>query len=303
RRPWVDAQAKQAARPRGASWLDNPLGTAAGLQAHAGTCRILLLPGVPDEMRAMFAASVEPLLPPGRVERRRVLKTFGRSEPDVDAELRAAAAVLGEIGVTVLAGTGGVEIHLRARGPLERAASRLEAAERTLVERLGADLYGRDEETLPTVVGRLLRDAGATLAIAESCTGGLLGGAITSAPGSSAWFRGGFVVYADDLKVSWVGVSATSVQAHGAVSDVVCAELARGARQRGGAEFGLAITGIAGPDGGTPDKPVGLVHFALAAEAGVESFSRRFGGGRETVRQLAVSAALDRLRRRLLRAG
>jgi nicotinamide-nucleotide amidase len=166
--------------------------------------------------------------------------------------------------------------------------------------RLGIDLYGADDETLAGVVGRLLVARGATVATAESCTAGLLGAALTEVPGSSTWFRGGVVCYADDLKTSLAGVPPALLRAHGAVSEEVAKALAEGARSACSADFGLGITGVAGPRGGTSAKPVGTVHVALAdADAG-RSLTLDWPGDRELIRKRAVMVALDLLRRRLL---
>ncbi len=299
--PLGPGRARQADRPAQAEWIENRLGTAPGLLVRRGPATLFVLPGVPAELRAMFADSLAPALA-GRAggRARRSLRIFGPREAEVDERIRGLerAAALGP---TLLAGPGGIEIHLTAVESSQAAAeSAVEAAARELRERFGDEVVGPADETLASAVGRLLAAGGGTLATAESCTAGLLGAALTAAPGASVWYRGGLIVYSDDLKRSLGGVDPATLAEHGAVSAEVALVLARAARGRCGADFGLAITGIAGPGGGTPDKPVGTVHVALS-DARAEGQSRHeFGGDRETVRSRAVHAALDRLRRRLM---
>lgn len=295
------SQLRQASRPRGARFLENPLGTAPGLLVESGQTRLFALPGVPGEMKAMFEASVVPRLREGglAILTQRRLKVSGRNESEVDERLRDLYSRPGAE-VTILAGSSGIELLLRVDGPTpEAAASRLEELDLVLSERLGDDLYGRDDDTLAAVVGSLLRTSGLTVATAESCTAGLLSGALTEVPGSSAWFRGGIVAYADDLKRSLVGVRVETLRSEGAVSAAVARELAEGARARCGSDYGLGVTGIAGPGGGSEGKPVGLVHVAVAADGLLSDDRALFSGDRELVRRKTVTFALDRLRRRL----
>jgi nicotinamide-nucleotide amidase len=219
----------------------------------------------------------------------------------VDAQVRDLYDTPG-VEVTILTGREGIELHLLADGDdTDEALARIDKLDRDLSARLGPDLYGRDDERLAEVTGRLLARCGATLATAESCTAGLLSATVTDVPGSSAWFRGGLVVYSDDLKVSLAGVGADILERHGAVSEAVARCLAEGARRRCGAEFGIGITGVAGPGGGTEDKPVGLVHVAIAeGDLRTEHWKIRQIGGRELIRRRTVVFALDRLRRALL---
>ena len=297
-------QARQAERPRGALWIDNPLGSACGLLLLREERLLFALPGVPAEMKAMFRASVFPRL----AERsrsglaRRSIKIVGRGESSVDDEIRDLCDAPG-IEVTILGGAEGLELQLRARGAdradAERRLERLDLAVR---DRLGGDVLGSVEATLGAVVGRLLVGLGKTVATAESCTAGLLGAEITAVAGSSAWYRGGAVVYSDDLKTSLAGVREETIAAHGAVSEAVARELARGASECFGSDVGIGITGIAGPDGGTPAKPVGRVHLAVYDDGQSLHWRRDFVGDREAVRRRAVATALDRLRRRLTEA-
>jgi nicotinamide-nucleotide amidase len=296
-------QLKQADRPRGATWITNPHGSAPGFFLRLGRKILSALPGVPSEMKTMYEAGLEPEL---KLESRNefsrcTLKIAGRTEPAVDrciADLYRRP----DTDITILSGTSGIELHLRGTAS-DGDTGGLGELVAELRTRFGQDVYGSDDDTLAGIVGALLREAGKTLATAESCTGGLLGGTITAVPGSSKWYRGGFVVYDNDLKQRLAGVSSDTLAKYGAVSEETARELARGARERCSADFGIGITGIAGPGGGTPEKPVGWVHVAL--DDGREGDHRAvlLPGGRDEVRRRSVTLALDRLRRRLLRNG
>jgi len=295
-------QETQADRPQGSTWLPNGLGTAPGFSIEQQASWLAVLPGVPCEMQQMFMNSVLPRLAQsttGAIANCR-LRVAGRSEPDVEALITDLYAVDG-LDLVILAGPEGIELQLRTvAGSREEAAAALKRISAELVDRLGDDLYGREDETLPHAVGCLLEEQHLTVATAESCTAGMLAAAITSVPGSSTWYRGGLVVYTDDLKVDLAGVNVDSIVAHGAVSERVARELALGARIRCGTDYGVGVTGIAGPDGGTPAKPVGLVHLALAGEQQTRHWQFHFRGGRDQVRRCTVTAALDALRRQLL---
>jgi nicotinamide-nucleotide amidase len=301
-RPFLPEQARQAERPRGAEWIDNPLGTAPGIALELGKSELFALPGVPAEMRAMFSSFVAPRIAArgNRSLARRILRVAGRTELSVDRQLSDLYGLPG-VAVTVLSGHEGIEIHLLVEGfRAEDADDRVAEADRLISERLGRDLYGRGEETLAQVVGSLLSRGDRTLATAESCTAGLLAGAVTEVAGSSRWFRGGLVVYSDDLKRELAGVDARTLQRHGAVSEQVAGQLASGARERCGADLGIGITGVAGPGGGTSEKPVGLVHLALADRYEIRHGRMLFAGNREMIRRRTVAAALDLVRRHLL---
>ena len=295
-------QLKQADRPRGATWIGNPRGSAPGFLLRLNERILCVLPGVPSEMKTMYETGLEPELADGSRApfARGALKIAGRSEPSVDRRI-VDLYDRPHTDISILSGLSGIELQLRvaASGEVD-AASGLAALVEEIQARFGTDVYGRDDETLQGVVGCLMREAGKTLATAESCTGGLLGGTITSVPGSSAWYRGGFVVYSNELKVRLAGVSPATLETHGAVSEETARELARGVRERCGADVGIGITGIAGPDGGTPEKPVGWVHVALQDDQGSAHWQLQLPGGRDEVRGRSVTLALDRLRRRLL---
>jgi nicotinamide-nucleotide amidase len=291
--PFDDRQARQADRPRGAVWLPNPIGSAAGFLVESGGVRVAALPGVPAELKRIFSDRLVPRLGGGAASARRVLKVAGRPESWVDERVRDLYETpRGR--ATVLSGADAVEVILQAE-----TEDALEAVERQVTERLGIDLFGRDDETLAGVVGALLEQRGMSVATAESCTAGLLSGAITAVPGSSVWFRGGVVAYADDVKVAAVGVRRSTLERHGAVSAEVARELASGIRERMGSDFGIGITGIAGPTGGSPEKPVGLVHLAVDSASGVWERVLRLPGDRDLIRRRAVTVALDVLRRGL----
>jgi len=231
----------------------------------------------------------------------RTLRTAGVSIADVEERLAERS---GEATITVLpAASGDFEVWVRiaARGP--GAAERLARAERDVAEVLGEDCYGRDDETLELIVGRLLRERGLTLSVAESCTSGLLGHRITDIAGSSAYFERGVLVYSNQAKQDLLGVPESILRAHGAVSAPCAEAMARGICERSGNPVGLAITGIAGPDGGTPTKPVGTVFIGVAVSGEVEARRFQFAGDRSAVKWQSTQMALDLLRRRLLRAA
>lgn len=290
-------QARQAERPAGADWLPNPLGTAPGFIAAAASARIVALPGVPSEMRAMFEVGVVTWLEglPRGASARRVIKIAGRHESWVDRRIQDLYDRPGAV-VTILARLSGIEIHLgtEAADP-EQAIRQLDALDGDVVERVGDHVFGRDDDTLAAAAGHALRASHRTVATAESCTAGMIAAEITTVPGSTEWFRGGLVVYDNDLKHRLAGVHPPTIEAHGAVSPEVARELADGARTRCGADIGIGVTGVAGPEGGTADKPVGLVHLALYD--GIEFRDRRIllPGDRAQIRARTVTAALDLL--------
>ena len=304
-RRFTAEQLRQAERPPEASWIENDVGTAPGLLVVLGERLLCALPGVPAEMKPMFDREIAPRIAArgARARARRSLKVAGRTESSVDQQLRDLYSGRGTA-VSVLIGREGIEVHLSSVGSdAADAERRVAELEREMADRLGEDLYGRDDETLPGVVGRELERRGRCVATAESCTAGLLAATLTREPGSSAWFRGGLVVYADDLKRELAGVQAETLARHGAVSAEVAGQLASGVRDRCGSDYGIGITGIAGPGGAAPGKPVGLVHLALADERGVVQRRLELFGDRELVRRRAVVAAMDLLRRRVQHAG
>jgi nicotinamide-nucleotide amidase len=233
----------------------------------------------------------------------RTLRTAGLSPADAEERLGRWLGKEGPVEVSCTPVDADVWVRLRARAP-SRALAEAELApvEAAVRGALGADCYGADEEKIEVVVGRLLVERGLTLSLAESCTGGLVGSRLTDIPGSSRYFGLGLVVYSNQAKEELLGVPGHLLRAHGAVSASVTEAMARGACRVGHSSHGLAVTGIAGPEGGTPDKPVGTVFVAAAAPLGVRVERFRFAGGREAVRWQSAQAALDMLRRTLLTA-
>ena len=306
-REMTENNATQADFPEGAEVLANPIGTAPGFCVEEQGTLFFCMPGVPREMHKMMDEQVLPRIARraggGQVVRARLLRTFGTGESMLDDQLKDVAASEGSGDVSLGFRTSFPDNYLR---PLARGASIQEAEARLdhicdqIRERLGAIVYGEGEETLAMVVGRLLRERGKTLAVAESCTGGLVAELLTEVPGSSAYFLGGVVAYANQAKAAFLGVSEALLEEHGAVSEPVARAMAEGARQRFGADLAVATTGISGPDGGTDEKPLGLVHIALAQAEGTHAEHFVFPLDRERHRRLTAQAALDWVRRAVL---
>ena len=300
---------RQAEVPRGATVLPNRAGTAPGLWIPEAPARILLLPGPPRELQPMFDQFVVHDLAPmagGRRLYRRVIRTTGQTESHVDTIAGPIygpwAERAGPIETTVLASLGQIDLHLSlvADDPAS-AEGKLDAAVAELTGALGSCVVSTDGRPLPAVVGGLLAERGARLALAESCTGGLIASRLTDVPGSSAYVHAGWVLYSNEAKVA-LGVDAALIRDHGAVSEPVAEAMAVAARGAAGVDYGLAVTGIAGPGGATPGKPVGTVCLALAGPDGPVRVRRvQLPGERELVKFQASQAALDLLRRWLLR--
>lgn len=297
---------RQAMIPEGATVLPNLLGTAPGLAIRLGDEKIVVaIPGVPSEMRAMLQEQVIPLLREVSCVRARIysrtLKVCGMSESALDETIGDLMRASRNPTIALLAYPG--EIHIRLTVKTSSGAEGdqlLDDLETEMRERLGEHLFGRDEERLETVVGRLLLEAKQTVAVAESCTGGLLCHRLTNLPGSSAYFMRGEVVYSNPSKEGLLEVPHELIEEHGAVSQPVALAMAAGMRQAAGTDLALGITGIAGPGGGTATKPVGLTYIAIASRDGVACRVYRFLGDRETNKLLASQEALDILRRHLL---
>lgn len=291
---------KQALLPQRATVLPNPEGTAPGFLLHHNGRDLFFLPGVPAEMTVMLEGSVLPHLAarsggvcPGQ---ERVLKVFGVAEPKVEEML--AAAALPE-GVRLAFGVDFPLVHVKLRATGEGAGALLDRAELAALKALGDAVVASGGETPAGNVVRLLDAAGQTLALAESCTGGLLAKLLTDIPGASAVLERGAVTYANTAKVDWLGVPESLLEEQGAVSEACALAMARGLRRAAGTDLALAITGIAGPGGGTEQKPVGTVYLALASVAGETAKGYRFSGSREKVRLMAAHIGLDWLRRHL----
>jgi nicotinamide-nucleotide amidase len=299
---------RQALVPEGAHVIDNANGTAPGLWLETGDRAVLLLPGPPRELSPMLAAVVDGILAPrttGVSLVRRVVKITGRTESHTEEAVqplyREWAAASMPVSATILASLGQIELHLSARAKSrDSAAAAVRAAADQVSLTLGLDVYSLDGRSLEHVVGDLLVERGFRIACAESCTGGLLTSRLTDVAGSSRYVERSIVAYSNDAKVALLGVPPTLIDEHGAVSEPVARAMAMGIRKHAGVEVGVGVTGIAGPGGGTPEKPVGTV--AVAAVVPTEARSRvfRFVGDRELVKFQAAQAALDMVRRMLL---
>lgn len=300
--------AKQADVIEGAVALANANGTAPGQWLCGnfdGRERIIvLLPGPPHELKAIFEAECRERLRqklPAAFLATRVLRVAMLGESHVDARVSPIYKRYGDVQTTILAGAGDIQLHFTKRGDnMEAAQARVDEVADAVEEELDDAVYSRDGETLEQIVGYWLQMRGATVAVAESCTGGLLGERITSVSGSSRYFAGGAIVYSNAVKTELAGVPADMIERHGAVSHEVAAALAEGIRYRCEATLGIGITGVAGPGGGSPEKPVGLVFHALASADGTEVIERNFPGDRKRIRWFASTLALDMVRRKLM---
>ena len=299
---------KQADVLTGAVVLPNANGSAPG-QWISGKYEglekiIMLLPGPPHELKALFDEQcmerLRSKLPPLFMATR-VLKIGLMAESQVDARVAPIYQRYPEVQTTILAGAGEIQLHLKTRAPsAEAAQQRVDQLAEQLEEELDDNVFSDNGDSLEQIVGYYLQMRNATLAVAESCTGGLLAERITSISGSSRYFLGGAVVYSNALKTAFADVPAGLIEKHGAVSREVATALAEGIRQRCGATLGIGITGVAGPTGGTPEKPVGLVFHALASDKGTEVVERKFPGDRQRIRWFASQQALDLVRRKLM---
>lgn len=304
-RSMAPSNEKQADFPRGATVMPNSRGTAPGFYVDlSAACRAFFMPGVPAEMHEMFERHVLPALP--RVQTPVVtvrLRTFGMPESEVNDRL---VGLEEEHGVTLgyRASHSEIEVKVLATArpgePTSSLEERAESVAQLVEERLGRVVYGRGSARLPEVIGELLAARGQWLGLAESCTGGLVAEMLTQTPGASGYFAGGIVSYANQVKEQVLGVHRDTLLRHGAVSAEVAIEMARGALRILEVDYALAFTGVAGPGGGTEAKPVGLVHWAIAHRAGVETKSRTFFGTRSQVQRRAALSGLWSLRQLLL---
>jgi nicotinamide-nucleotide amidase len=300
---------RQAMVPRGATVLENPNGTAPGLLIERGGVTIVLLPGPPREMTPMLDALVGERLAHwtgGIPLLRRVLRIAGRTESDVDAHTQPIYAPWRHqavpIETTILAVMGQIELHLTAAASSRAEAdAALDSAVRALETELGSSVFSVDGRPLEAVVGDLLRARQWRVSVAESCSGGLLASRLTDVPGSSDYVERGVVCYSDRSKIDLLGVPEGLIAEHGAVSEPVARAMAEGIRGRSGTNVGIGITGIAGPGGGSPEKPVGTVVIAVVTDRGDELRTFQFIGGREQVKYQSTQAALNMLRLMLLR--
>ena len=309
-RAMPESNRSQAMIPAGFEALPNLAGTAPGLwreirRGEAAGSMLALLPGVPHEMQRLFTEEVLP-----RVRRRgglqviahRTLRTAGIGESALQEAAGDLSGMLSEtLRLAWLPGLGGVRLRITAFGDQrDEAEERVAELEARLRERVGHYIYGANDETLEEVVGQMLRERGLTVAVAESCTGGYVAHTLTNVPGSSDWMAGGVVAYANRAKVDALGVSPGAFRRHGAVSENVAAQMADGVRRRLGADLGLSTTGVAGPSGGTPEKPVGTVWIGYADTGGASARRLQLAQDRLLNKRLAAAALLDHVRKKLL---
>jgi nicotinamide-nucleotide amidase len=301
--PMPEINSRQALVIHGAQILENGNGTAPGMLITEGKCTVVLLPGPPREMKPIFDASVAPALKQRMGDMlivRRTLSIFGLTESATDELAAPIYTKYRNPSTTILFKDGQIELHLTAQARNKgETVKMLDDLAGRLDEVLGEYIFSRNNETLEEVVGQSLKMRGYTLATAESCTGGLLAGRITDVPGSSEYFLEGVVSYSNEAKIDLLGVPKKLIAAHGAVSEQVAGAMAAGIRKRAGSTFGISVTGVAGPGGGSPEKPVGLVYIALADDSQNTTRKFIFPGDRQFIRTLAVNAALDMVRRRI----
>jgi nicotinamide-nucleotide amidase len=307
--PMPESNVRQFLLPAGAEVLTNRHGSAPGIWLENETGFVATMPGVPREMRGMLAEEIVPRLvarmtargstpETATVVRSRTLRTTGISESAVADHLAEFRRAVHDVPLSYLPGLDGVDLRLTISGHTAgNADALLERAAMTVRERVGGWIYGENDDDLAALVLDQLRAHGHTIAVAESCTGGLLGGRLTAIPGSSSQFLGGVIAYDNRIKVEQLGVPAEVIAAHGAVSEPVARAMATGVRQRFGAHVGIGITGIAGPGGGTPEKPVGTVWVAVDLDGAVHAVKPVLPGDRTEIRFRATQIGLDRLRR------
>lgn len=293
-------QLRQVRAPAGARVLANPVGAAPGFEVSLEGACVICMPGVPHEMEAVFALAVDRIIAlresrGERIERiaRRTYRIFGAGESQVASLLQGVMDDLagGSLHYQVAFPEVLVKVVIRD-GDASRAAARLEDVDRDIRSRLGIRIHGVDGDEMSVVLGRALQEAGATLAAAESCTGGLVSTLVTEVPGASAYFLGGAITYTNEEKTRQLGVSAEVLAAHGAVSEECVIEMAQGARARFGADYAVAISGIAGPGGGTEDKPVGTVWLAVAGPRTCSTRRILWPGDRAHIRRLSAFWAM-----------
>jgi nicotinamide-nucleotide amidase len=301
--PMAKINERQAEVIAGAEILANPVGTAPGMWIEEKGAWLALLPGPPRELTAMFESQVVPRLAGlggGRRLERRSLGIHGLTESEVDTRIASMYRSYPGIQATVLAAAGCISVWLQQWRSPDEGVSDLEELSLRIRQVLGDFVFTTADESLEQVVGRLLRESGQSLAVAESCTAGMIGAAISRVPGSSMYFQGGVICYSNELKIDLCHVLPELLERHGAVSAEVAEALALGVRSTAHSSIGLSVTGIAGPSGGSEQKPVGLVYVGLADATRCTHLRRIFPGDRQTVRELTTNAALGRLRRFLM---
>ncbi len=302
-RKMAEVNKRQAFVIEGAAILPNERGTAPGQWVEESGAVVMLLPGPPHELKAMFERQCLPRLArlvPKQVIRTVFLRVAGMGESDLDQLIAPVYKRYENPATTILAATGDIQVHLRARCATETEADALLAEVAGPIELLLGDrIYSRNGDSLEEVVGDMLRRERATVSVAESCTGGMLGERFTSVSGSSDYFVGGFITYTNEMKIALLGVAPEILAQHGAVSKETAEAMAAGARRRTNSTYALSITGIAGPDSGGEADPVGTTYMAIADAAGAQVLKRQFLGDRTRIRNWAAQLALDLLRRRI----
>jgi nicotinamide-nucleotide amidase len=304
RRRMAEINKRQAFIVEGADILPNDRGTAPGQWIDEGAVSVVLLPGPPHELKAMFERQCLPRLR-SKAPRQAIctlcFRVAGLPESDLDQLIAPVYTRYTNPATTILAAAGDIQVHLRARGQMEQEAAALAAEVGAQIEMLLGDrIYSRQGEPMEVVIGAMLRQSQATVAVAESMTGGMLAERITSVPGSSDYFVGGFLTYTDAMKRELLGVSEDALAAHGAVSREVAEAMAHGARSRTGATYAISVTGAAGPDGVGEGIPVGTTFIGVAHPSGCDVTQRQFLGDRQRIRGFATQHALDLLRRKML---
>jgi nicotinamide-nucleotide amidase len=292
---------RQAMIPEGAVVLDNDRGTAPGVIIETGKNTVIHLPGPPFEMEAMFEKSVIPYLQDRfglqGIILSKVLRTYGLGESSLEEEIKDLIKSQGNPTIALLARSGEIHVRLTAKAASSDEARELIAGvEQQVRGRIGQYVFGTDDDTLEQIVGQTLTAKNLTVAFAESCTGGFLSNRVTDIPGSSAYLMGSVICYSNKSKISAVGVPAATIESHGAVSPETAAAMAEGIRQRLMSDIGVGITGIAGPGGEVPGKPVGLVFIAVAGKNGTQCHQHNFTGQRGSIKLRTALAALNHLR-------
>lgn len=308
KRSMPECNLKQAMFPREAQILKNSRGTAPGMYLKKDGKVVILLPGPPREMQNMFNNEVEPLLkqdfPAVNQVARKTIKVLGPGESQVEEMLGDLMHASHEYSLALLAKDGEVHIKITAEGQdLNHSQEIMAGVALQIEEKMGKNVFGFDEDKLEVIIGDLISRQGKTMALAESCSGGLLSKMITDIPGSSKYFWGAVTSYSNEAKMILLGVNEATLKEFGAVSSETATEMVRGIIEKSGVDLGLAITGIAGPDGGSEEKPAGLVYIALADAGSCWVKEMRFVGERDAVRILAAKSALDLLRRYLVYGG
>ncbi len=289
--------AVQAYRPGKAEMIQNHLGTAPGLKATVGSATVYCLPGVPHEMEGMFERDIAPAIAPTGIIAHRTIRTCGMGESSLGELLHDLMTAEGDtiVNTTAQAGIISIRIRTRAESP-EQAEQTLEEVAHTVRKRVGEVVFGEGDDTLASVIGEYLTQAGQTLATAESCTGGLIGKMLTDVSGASGYYPGGVVAYANEIKRDLLDVPESLLIEHGAVSAPVAEAMALGAQKRFSADWAISVTGIAGPTGGTEEKPVGLVYIGLAGPHGVTVRRENLQSTRDYIRTRTAIVALNLLR-------